>query len=295
MKQYIKLCSLLFLMVVLNFHAISEAAVKKVAVGDFINAVHTEYGDMACNNLQSVVLSGLVQHKNYIILDCSELYRILQKYGMKSLMQLKGDEAVKLGDISGADYTLIGTVIGAEVIPFDNVAYVGLKAKVTVEIHLVDNRTGIVLNSDIVSGTDSDIVYNRLNDLTNTDILPEYFSTNANNLICNAATDAADKVLTEMNKINPLSGEVLSVDMISEKVYFNLGYENGVQLNDIYTVYEEGAPLIQPQTGEVIGIKEKNLGTIEIIEVSKNYAVGKIKKQKGDFKRGYKVKRGNSF
>lgn len=295
MKQYIKLCSLLFLMVVLNFHAISEAAVKKVAVGDFINAVHTEYGDMACNNLQSAVLSGLVQHKNYIILDRSELYRILQKYGMKSLMQLKGDEAVKLGEISGADYTLIGTVIGAEVIPFDNVAYVGLKAKVTVEIHLVDNRTGIVLNSDIVSGTDSDIVYNRLNDLTNTDILPEYFSTNANNLICNAATDAADKVLTEMNKINPLSGEVLSVDMISEKVYFNLGYENGVQLNDIYTVYEEGAPLIQPQTGEVIGIKEKNLGTIEIIEVSKNYAVGKIKKQKDDFKRGNKVKRGNSF
>lgn len=293
MKQYIKLCSLLFLMVVLNFHAISEATIKKVAVGDFVNAVHTEYGDMACNNLQSVVLSGLVQHKNYIVLDRSELYRILQKYGLKSLMQLKGDEAVKLGDISGADYTLIGTVIGAEVIPFDNVAYVGLKAKVTVEIHLVDNRTGIVLNSDIVSGTDSDIVYNRLNDLTNTDILPEYFSTNANNLICNAATDAADKVLTEMNKINPLFGEILSVDMISEKVYFNLGYENGVQLNDIYTVYEEGAPLIQPQTGEFIGVKEKLLGTIEIVEVSKNYSVGKIKKQKGDFKRGNKVKRGN--
>ena len=53
--------------------------------------------------------------------------------------------------------------------------------------------------------------------------------------------------------------------------------------------------MIQPQTGEVIGIKEKNLGTIEIIEVSKNYAVGKIKKQKDDFKRGNKVKRGNSF
>ena len=292
MKQFI--CSLLFIFMFI-FPIIGETAVKKVAVGDFINAVHTEYGDMACNNLQSVVLSGLVQHKNYIVLDRSELYRILQKYGLKSLMQLKGDEAVKLGEISGADYTLIGTVIGAEVIPFDNVAYVGLKAKVTFEIHLVDNRTGIVLNSDIVSGTDSDIVYNRLNDLTNTDILPEYFSTNANNLICNAAMDAADKVLTEMNKINPLSGEILSVDMISEKVYFNLGYENGVQLNDIYTVYEEGAPLIQPQTGEVIGIKEKNLGTIEIIEVSKNYAVGKIKKQKDDFKRGNKVKRGNSF
>lgn len=292
MKQFI--CSLLFIFMFI-FPIVGETAVKKVAVGNFINAVHTEYGDMACNNLQSVVLSGLVQHKNYIILDRSELYRILQKYGLKSLMQLKGDEAVKLGEISGADYTLIGTVIGAEVIPFDNVAYVGLKAKVTFEIHLVDNRTGIVLNSDIVSGTDSDIVYNRLNDLTNTDILPKYFSTNANNLICNAAMNAADKVLTEMNKINPLSGEILSVDMINEKVYFNLGYENGVQLNDIYTVYEEGDPLIQPQTGEVIGIKEKNLGTIEIIEVSKNYAVGKIKKQKDDFKRGNKVKRGNSF
>ena len=98
-----------------------------------------------------------------------------------------------------------------------------------------------------------------------------------------------------MNKINPLSGEILSVDMISKKVYFNLGYENGVQLNDIYTVYEEGSPLIQPKTGQIIGVKEKLLGTIEIVEISKSYSVGKIKKQKDDFKRGNKVRRGNSF
>ncbi|WP_303690961.1 CsgG/HfaB family protein [Megamonas hypermegale] len=290
MKQFI--CSLLFIFMFI-FPIVGETAVKKVAVGNFINAVHTEYGDMACNNLQSAVLSGLVQHKNYIVLDRSDLEEMLQKMGIQDLTKIEGDKAIQLGNISGADYTLIGTVISAEVIPFDNVAYIGLKAKVVCELHLVDNKTGIVLNSNVVSGTDSSIVYNRLNDLTNTNILPEYFSTNANNLICNAAIDAADKIMVEMNKVNPLSGEILSVDMISEKVYFNLGYENGVQLNDIYTVYEEGAPLIQPQTGEFIGVKEKLLGTIEIVEVSKNYSVGKIKKQKGDFKRGNKVKRGN--
>ena len=278
---------------ILSLNTIGETAVKKVAVGNFINAVHTEYGDMACNNLQSAVLSGLVQHKNYIVLDRSDLDEMLQEMRIQDLTKIEGDKAIQLGNISGADYTLIGTVISAEVIPFDNVAYIGLKAKVVCELHLVDNKTGIVLNSNVVSGTDSSIVYNRLNDLTNTNILPEYFSTNANNLICNAAIDAADKIMVEMNKVNPLSGEILSVDMISEKVYFNLGYENGVQLNDIYTVYEEGAPLIQPQTGEFIGVKEKLLGTIEIVEVSKNYSVGKIKKQKGDFKRGNKVKRGN--
>lgn len=290
MKQLV--CILLFVFM-LNILSTGETAVKKVAVGNFINAVHTEYGDMACNNLQSVVLSGLVQHKNYVVLDHSDLDKVLQEIGIQNLAELEGDKAVQLGNISGADYTLIGKVVSAEVIPFDNVAYVGLKAKVVCELHLVDNRTGIVLNSNMVSGTDSSIIYNRLNDLINTDILPEYFSTNDNNLVCNAATNAANKVLAEMNKINPLSGEILSVDMISKKVYFNLGYENGVQLNDVYTVYEEGAPLIQPQTGEFIGVKEKFLGTIEIIEVSKNYAVGKIKKQNGDFKRGNKVRRGN--
>ncbi|WP_455630637.1 CsgG/HfaB family protein [Megamonas sp.] len=293
MKKYLQLYSLLLFVMILSLNTIGETAVKKVAVGNFINAVHTEYGDMACNNLQSAVLSGLVQHKNYIVLDRSDLDEMLQEMRIQDLTKIEGDKAIQLGNISGADYTLIGTVISAEVIPFDNVAYIGLKAKVVCELHLVDNKTGIVLNSNVVSGTDSSIVYNRLNDLTNTNILPEYFSTNANNLICNAAIDAADKIMVEMNKVNPLSGEILSVDMISEKVYFNLGYENGVQLNDIYTVYEEGAPLIQPQTGEFIGVKEKLLGTIEIVEVSKNYSVGKIKKQKGDFKRGNKVKRGN--
>lgn len=292
MKQFV--CFLLFIFM-LTVPISAETAVKKVAVGNFINAVHTEYGDMACNNLQSAILSGLVQHKNYIVLDRSDLEEVLQGIGIQNLAELEGDKAVQLGNISGTDYTLIGRVVSAEVIPFDNIAYVGLKAKVICELHLVDNRTGIVLNSNMVSGTDSSIIYNRLNDLTNTDILPEYFSTNANNLVCNAATDAANKVLAEMNKINPLSGEILSVDMISKKVYFNLGYENGVQLNDIYTVYEEGSPLIQPKTGQIIGVKEKLLGTIEIVEISKSYSVGKIKKQKDDFKRGNKVRRGNSF
>ena len=172
MKQFV--CFLLFIFM-LTVPISAETAVKKVAVGNFINAVHTEYGDMACNNLQSAILSGLVRHKNYIVLDRSDLDEFLQEAGIQNLAELEGDKAVQLGNISGADYTLIGKIISAEVIPFDNVAYVGLKAKVVCELHLVDNRTGIVLNSNMVSGTDSSIIYNRLNDLTNTDILPNTF------------------------------------------------------------------------------------------------------------------------
>ena len=48
--------------------------------------------------------------------------------------------------------------------------------------------------------------------------------------------------------------------------------------------------LIHPVTGEVLGVEEDTIGTIEILEVKPNYAVGKIKKEALPFKTGYKVK-----
>lgn len=130
--------------------------------------------------------------------------------------------------------------------------------------------------SDIVEGTKSEMQSSNAR-------------VSAGNLLTGASTEAAHKVLDQMNNLNPLSGTIISIS--DEMVYFDLGIDDGVKLGDVYTVYKEGKMLIHPVTGEVLGVEEDTIGTIEILEVRPNYAVGKIKKQNLPFKMGYKVKR----
>ena len=271
-----KLICFVFLTLIIMGSAIGEAASKKVALTSFVNAVGNSYGRVACTNLENEVLNGLVQNKNYNVVERAQLDKIFQELGLQNSGVVDSSSAIEIGKLSGADYTLIGSVVSADIIPFNNILYTGYKAKVKFSVRIVDNKTGVILVSDIVEGTESQMQQSNA-------------QVSAANLLTGASTEAAHRVLDKMNMINPLSGTIISVS--GDMVYFDLGLDDGVQMGDIYTVYKEGKMLIHPVTGEVLGVEEDTIGTIEICEVKPNYAVGEIKKHNMPFKTGYKVKR----
>lgn len=269
------LCLLTMLMVLCG-SLVCEAAAKKVAVTGFMNGSGNNYGRFVCNNLESEVLNGLVQNKNYTVVERSALDRIFQELGLQNSGVVDSSSAIEIGKLSGADYTLIGNVVSADVMPFNNVLYTGHKAKIKFALRIVDNKTGVILVSDIVEGSQSE--------MTQQNMRP-----NVENLLTAASTEAAHKVMDKMNDLNPLSGTVISVS--GKMVYFDLGLDDGVKVGDIYTVYKEGKMLMHPVTGEVLGVEEDVIGAIKICEVKPNYAVGEIKKQAMPFHAGHKVKR----
>lgn len=278
-EKFFRLVSaFIFIFILSNVFSV-EAATKKVALGTFINQSRSNYGNLACNSLQSNILSELVQNKNYQVVERAQLDQIFRELGLQNSGVVDSNSAIEIGKMSGADYTLMGNVITAEVIPFDNIMYQGYKGKVAFEMHLVDNKTGTILYSDVISDTDSQVYSPGI-------------AVNGRNLISSACHKAAEKVMEKMNELSPLTGTVLSVDKNENLVYFDLGYDDGVQENDIYTVYKESEPLIHPVTGEILGVKECICGTIKVKDVKANYAIGEIKKEKSMFKVGDKIKRG---
>jgi len=261
----------LFIMVA-GFNLTSEAAVKKVAVASFVNGSNTNYGDFSCTNLENEVINGLVQNKNYIVVERGELTKILRELGLQNSGVVDGSTAIEIGKMSGSDYTLLGNVVSADISQFNNVLYTGYKAKVKFAMRIVDNKTGVIVVSEVVEGTKSEMA-----------------NASAENLLNGASTEAAHKVLNKMNDLNPLSGLVLSVK--DDMIYFDLGSDAGVRAGDLYTIYKEGKMLIHPVTGEVLGVEEETIGSIKVTDVKPNYAVGQIKNNKCDIKAGYKVKR----
>lgn len=273
----LKKAMILFMaLLVLCANAVCLAAQKKVAVTEFSNGTGNSYGRFVCGNLQSELENGLVQNRNYTVVERTSLDRIFRELGLQNSGVVDSNSAIEIGKLAGADYTVLGNVVSADIIPFNNILYEGYKAKVKFAVKIVDNKTGVILISDIVEGTKSEMKNNNVR-------------VSAENLLNGAATEAAHRVLDKLNDINPLSGTVISV--ASDTVYFDLGFDDGVKEGDIYTVYKEGKMLIHPVTGEVLGTEEETIGTIKICEVKSNYAVGEVKKQKIPFKVGNKVKR----
>lgn len=275
-KRLKRLACFCVMALMLCISTVGLAAQKKVAVTDFSNSIGNSYGRFVCGILQSEVENGLVQNKNYTVVERASLDRIFRELGLQNSGVVDSNSAIEIGKLAGADYTVLGNIVSADIMAFNNILYEGYKAKVKFAVKIVDNKTGVILISDIVEGTKSEMRNNNV-------------SVSAENLLNGAATEAAHKVLDKLNDLNPLSGTVLSVN--GDLVYFDLGFDDGVKEGDIYTVYKEGKMLIHPVTGEVLGTEEETLGTIKICEVKSNYAVGEIKKKKVPFKTGNKVKR----
>ena len=276
-KYFAHFISLAVFVMILGTRLVIYVAMKTVAVGNFIDGTHSRYGKMICEQLQSSIQNGLVQNKNYTVVERSNLDQIFRELGLQNSGVVNSSSAIEIGNLSGADYTLMGKVVEAEINPYNNLAYEGLKAKVAVSVQIVDNETGQVLSSDMVSDTDSSATKNNLKKFIKSDLVPGHMSVNSDSLIYNAAEKVANKVLERMNKINPLVGMVVAVKPNEDTVTFDLGYEDGVKEGDIYTIYAEAEPIVHPVTGEILGVDEKYVGTVKVEEVRNNLSIAKIK------------------
>ena len=276
-KYFVQFISLAVFVMILGTSLVSEAAMKTVAVGNFIDGTNSRYGKMICEQLQSSIQNGLVQNKNYTVVERSNLDQIFRELGLQNSGVVDSSSAIEIGNLSGADYTLMGKVVEAEINPYNNLAYEGLKAKVAVSVQIVDNETGQVLSSDMVSDTDSSATKNNLKKFIKSDLVPGHMSVNSDSLIYNAAEKVANKVLERMNDMNPLVGMVVAVNTDEDTVTFDLGYDDGVKKGDIYTIYTETEPIVHPVTGEILGVDEKYVGTVKVEEVRNNRSIAKIK------------------
>ena len=66
----------------------------------------------------------------------------------------------------------------------------------------------------------------------------------------------------------------------------NRGKGAGIVAGQLYTVFNQGQVVTDPDTGEVLGASEEEVGTIVISAVNPKFSSGKITKGKGNVKTG---------
>ena len=190
---------------------------------------------------------------------------------------IAGNTAIQFGQMVGADYTVVGNIVAADVDSFNNYLYKGTKAKIKFNFKFIDNKTGLIKIAEILEGSDTVSEF-------------ENKSPDRDMLISGAANDVAQKIVAKIDEINPLSGLVVSAS--ENQIYIDLGSDNGVKTGDNFIIYKEGNIIKHPVTGQIIAVKEIVIGSMKVVEVHPNYALCELKKSKGHVAVGDKVKRG---
>lgn len=277
MKKHGSFLLLALLMVCLTAFSLScEAAKKTIAVTGVENQASSSSGHRAAAELDAAITTILVKSGLYNVVERSQLDHVLRELGMHSSGLIAGESAIQLGQMTGAEYTVVGNVLAATMDRFDNYLYKGTKAKIKFNFKFINNKTGVIEIAEIIEGSDS---------------VSEFENRNPNKamMMSSAANDVAKQIMEKIDRLNPLSGIVISVD--ANIAYIDLGSDNGLKQGDNLLVYEEGRPIIHPVSGQIIAVKEEKIGALRVIEVHPNYALAEIKKGNGQIRANAKVKR----
>lgn len=258
---------------------------KRIAVAGFENKVrpwwsgHWEIGE----GMSEMLVTALVNTGKFIVLERQALEDILKEQKLAEEGKVTAQTAAQAGKLLGAQVLVRGAITefshkksgGGAGIKIGGVKLGGSKssAHVAVDVRIYDTTTGEVLTSKNVEGSAETTALSV--GITGQDVSfgAAGFQKTPLGKATRQVIDRAVTLIVENMKNVPWEGAVVMVK--GDNIYINVGSNVNVQGGEIFTVYEQGEELIDPQTGMSLGSEEEKLGRIEVVTVKDKYSIAK--------------------
>lgn len=224
----------------------------------------------------------------YTVVERAQLGAVIREQGFQNIA-VDPAQAVKLGKLFGADYTMVGKVTMAMIEPNPAAAAVArlgemfdmgdfgnmadsfvhkFRGKIGLEFRFVDNTTGEVVIARTIEGVKS--------------------GANIAAAFNNACKVAAGNFLRELDELNPFRASVAEVD--GANIYIDCGSESGLRKDEKLLVVREGDPIVV--NGKIVAVKSREVGKVKVVEIHTDYAVCRAEGNSFDIRKGDTVKRG---
>ncbi len=283
-KKLFAVMSAVIIICSLNF---CEAAKKVVAVMPLENVSGYEEEKIA-EIMTEQLIAAIHSSGNYTVVERLQMGAILREQGFQNIA-VDPSQAVELGKLSGANYSLVGKVtmaviennptasavaqlsslFGLEDIGAMAGQYVNkFKGKIALEFRFVDNTTGEIIIAGTVEGNKSG---SSISDAFN-----------------NACKNAAENFLKQLDNLNPFRARIAEIN--GADIYIDQGSEAGLRLGETLIVARESTPIIV--NGRTVGMKQNEVCRVKVVEVNSNYAICRAEGIAGTIHRGDIVKRG---
>lgn len=281
MKQIVRWSLFLsVLILLLGVSLTGEAAKKSVAVMPMENiSGYTE--QRVAEIMTEQVIVALNRSGAYIVAERTQLGAAMQEIGFQSTGAVDTAQAIQLGQMIGAQYSLVGKVTMAEVVENSTGAIVDIfvrggsqwtgryRGKVSMNLRFIDNKTGenilTIQAEGAKAGNDRSVALHE------------------------ACKEAAGRALSELLKKNPMIASVLDVE--GDIMYIDQGADAGLRVGDVLEIVREGNAVTNRE-GKVIAVKQIPLGKVKVEKVELEYSICRILDHADSMRRGDLAKRG---
>ena len=224
---------------------------------------------------------------NYTVVERAQMGSVLREQGFQNIA-VDPNQAVELGKLSGAHYTLVGKVTMAIIENNPTASAVGqitsilglgdignmagqyvnkFKGKISLEFRFVDNKTGEIIMAGSAEGNKS--------------------GSSVGDAFNKACKNAAENFLKQLDSINPFRARIAAIN--GSDIYIDQGLEAGLRKGETLLVVREGSPIVV--NGKIVAMKQTEIGKIKVIEVNSDYALCKAEGNASNIHQGDIVKR----
>ena len=229
------------------------------------------------------LIEFLVKSRKFKVLNRTDIQRIIAENKLTDSIWAKAGQEQMIGKLLVADYLITGTLNRLEFITrrqnitITNEVSTRISGTFKFQFKITAIKSGKVVAAEQI--------IERLTSREVRRIIPiaerrDWTMSDYKDLLFKrAATKAGNEILAGIYPIKVASTNGTSVML-------NRGKGAGISVGQVYTVFNQGQVVTDPDTGEALGASEEEVGTIVISAVNPKFSSGKITKGKGNVKTG---------
>ncbi|WDE98495.1 CsgG/HfaB family protein [Lentisphaera profundi] len=269
-----------------------DKKIPTIAVLEFADKSHFRYRWNVGEGIRDSLIDELVQSKRYKVLTRENIDAVIGELDIQQDKLFRPEGKVARGRLKNVQYLLKGSVTD-----FAHVAKTGASAffsswgfsssthvaVVTVTLYIIEVESGEIIASKQVEGKAH---------ATSIDVGGQYkdmsFGSGSfyRTPLGKACKELMKEALLEINKT--IADEKWHPRVIrteGDTLILSGGEDRAIQVGNLYSAYFEGSPLIDPETGDILGHSDSQLiGRIQITKVNDKFSYAKI--IKGSFRQG---------
>lgn len=246
--------------------AVLPFQVKTVkAHSEFYAGMELLMGDVAMSQANIVAKSAveqlsvaLVKTTKFVVIEREQIEKVLKEQALGKSGFVDEKTAPQAGKLLGTQYSIIGSITEMNV--SDNVTDAGrmMTARFAMTLKFVNNTTGQI--SEAEEGKSEATV--------------KYGEKNEDDLLTDAVRAGVEDLVTKIVSYfssEPFDLGISSVD--GQEIYLSLGKDAGMEAGQVLKCVKKGKEIKDPGTGEVLGFKMEEVGTMKVTQVEKKFSI----------------------